>query len=371
VDAAIATWSMRQAPLHRNRAHTPSASKKDPPIPAHTCAHYLLDFGTHLLGYASVALMVFTIGLAAYAVIAIAGGPVAITIAVAVLSVVIIVLEWYLHGRLICLGNDPRNCAIVGMVVRHGPSDPSVGEKYGDDDYTMNILLAPGPLTLNEDKTMYWQEPQGHLVAENPKILNINKHYPQSGKDLNYVKYLHCEFEGDGIRERLDALYGIVATLLIAVWVPGFWIVSIILGLLLLFGKGLFGSKGQPGSGTPLDVGVNPGSLEGRAVVVVTGAWIYDSGHEGWNEIHPVKSCQVIGHLKPDEGWDTFRYLDKATNLEFALDAKENVERFRDFWCGMLKGAQDAEDGGNREDPANDWVIHPLVDGCKPPPVIL
>lgn len=235
----------------------------------------------------------------------------------------------------------------------------------------MDIMLAPGPLTLDEDKTEYWNEPQGHLVAENPKILNINKHYPQSGKDLKYVKYLHCEFEGSGIRDRLDALYGIVATLLAALIIPGFWIVSIILGLLLLLGKGLFGSQGQPESGTPLDVGVEPGSLSGRAVVVVAGDWIYDSGHEGWNEIHPVKACQVIGHLKPEETWEAFRYLDKGTNLEFALDTKENVERFRDFWCGMLKDAQDAEEGGNREDPANDWVIHPLVDGCKPPPVIL
>jgi hypothetical protein len=140
--------------------------------------------------------------------------------------------------------------------------------------------------------------------------------------------------------------------------------------LLLIFGKGIFGSKGQPGSGTPLDVGVNPGSLDGGAVVVVTGSWIYDSGHEGWNEIHPVTSCQVIGYL-PLEGWAGFKYTDKATNLEFSLDTVDNVVRFRDFWCGMLKGAQEAEEGGNRDDPANDWVIHPLVDGCKPPPIIL
>jgi hypothetical protein len=27
--------------------------------------------------------------------------------------------------------------------------------------------------------------------------------------------------------------------------------------------------------------------------------------------------------------------------------------------------AQDTEDGGNREDPSQNWVIHPLVDGCQ------
>ena len=226
--------------------------------------------------------------------------------------------------------------------------------------------MAPGPLTDSELEEEYWKEPQGHLVAENAKILNINKHYP----DRKYVKFLHCEFEGSGIHDRLNALYGIVATLLAALLIPGFWIVSIILGLLLIFGKGIFGSKGQPGSGTPLDVGVNPGSLDGGAVVVVTGSWIYDSGHGGWNEIHPITACQVIGYLGPD-GWKGFVYTDEDTQLKFTLDTVDNVVRFREFWCGMLKGAQDAEDAGNRDDPVNDWVIHPLVDGCKPPPIIL
>ncbi|MBR1121746.1 hypothetical protein JQ628_09515 [Bradyrhizobium lablabi] len=328
--------------------------------------HYVLDFGTHLLGYAQLVLFALSVGFAAFAIITIAGGPVAIIAVLAFLTVWISVLLWYLHGRLICLGPDDRNCAIIGAVKSHGQSDPSWGEKYGDDDYTMNLWLAPGPLTDSEPEEEYWKAPQGHLVAENPEILNINKHYP----DRKYVKFLHCEFEGSGIHDRLNALYGIVATLLAALLIPGFWIVSIILGLLLIFGKGIFGSKGQPGSGTPLDVGVNPGSLDGGAIVVVAGSWIYDSGHEGWNEIHPVMACQVIGHL-PADGWKGFVYTDEDTQLQFTLDTVDNVVRFREFWCGMLKGAQDAEDGGNRDDPANDWVIHPLVDGCKPPPIIL
>src|SRR5262249_53135621 len=104
---------------------------------------------------------------------------------------------------------------------------------------------------------------------------------------------------------------------------------------------------------------------------VITGDWIYDSGHAGWNEIHPVKSCQVIGHLNPDDGWKNFVYHDKGTGLDFRLDTKEKVERVSAFWCGMLKGAQDAEESGNTDDTANDGVSDPLVDGCKPPLVIL
>ena len=32
--------------------------------------------------------------------------------------------------------------------------------------------------------------------------------------------------------------------------------------------------------------------LKNGDMVVVTGDWIYDSGHAGWNEIHAVHSCQ-------------------------------------------------------------------------------
>jgi hypothetical protein len=328
--------------------------------------HYVLDLGTHLLGFASIALLALTIGFVAYAIIAIAGGPIAITAAVAVLTLWISIYLWYLHGRLICLGPDNRTCAIIGVVRSHGQSDPSWGEKYGDDDYTMNLWLAPGPINDDAPEQEYWQAPQGHLIAENQKILNLNKHYP----DRKYLKYLHCEFEGSGIHDRLMALYGIVATLLLSLVVPGFWIVSIILGLLLVFGKGIFGTKGQEGSGTPLDVGVRPGSLEGGAVVVVTGSWIYDSGHGGWNEIHPVMACQVIGYL-PAEGWAGFSYTDPQTQQVFPTATPDDVLRLSEFWCGVLKGATKAEDEGNRNDPSHAWVIHPLIDGCTPPPIIL
>lgn len=326
--------------------------------------NYVVDFSTRLYGFTQLILFALTVGFAAFAIITIAGGPAAIIIVLAFLTIWISVLLWYLHGRLICLG--PTSCAIVGSVYSHKQSDPSWGKKYGDDDYTVNILLAPGPLTLDAPIGDYLKPPQGHLVEQNQKILNINRGYG----DNKYQKYLHCELEGRGIRDRLDALYGIYATLLIALAVPYFWIVSIILGLLLIFGKGLFGEQGQPGSGTPLDVGVAPGRLDGDAVVVIRGRWIYDSGHDGWNEIHPVTAMQVIGHLT-DTGWSGFVFKDEATKQEFKLDTVENVELFQKFWCGMLDNADEAEEGGSRDDPKNDWGIHPGVDGCKPPPVIL
>jgi len=103
----------------------------------------------------------------------------------------------------------------------------------------------------------------------------------------------------------------------------------------------------------------------------VQGEWIYDSGHTGWNEIHPVRACQVIGHLDKGQTWSDFEFTDLSTNTVFKLDTAVNVETFRSFWCGALAGANGAEGGGNRSDPANGWGLHPLVDGCKPPDIIV
>jgi hypothetical protein len=329
-----------------------------------------VDLGINPVGVSNLLLLFFTAGIIALVVIFVAGGPVGITLGIAFVTFLIFLLYWWLNGRLICLGDDPKHCAIIGMVIGHGPSDPAIGEKYGDNDYTMNILLARGPLGINEDKQDYWSAWQGDLVAENPAILSIGKGYPQSGDDLNHLKALHCEFEGDGIRTILDALYGALAALLLALAIPGFWLVAIAIALLAFLRKIVFADPGDPGSGTPLDIDSSLGSLDRGNVVVVQGEWIYDSGHEGWNEIHPVRDCQIIGSIGPG-GWDTFTYRDQSTGFEVTLNSDENLQKLKDFWCGMLQVAHAAEEGGSRDDPVNDWGIHPLVDGCKKPDIIL
>jgi hypothetical protein len=332
-----------------------------------------VDFGVNPVGISNLFLLAFAAGLVAFAVIAIAGGPVAITIAIALVTAFIVFLLWWLNGRLICLPDDTKHCAIIGMVLDHGPSDPAIGEKYGDNDYTMNLMLARGPLDLNEDKQIYCSAAQGELVAEHPAIHSIGKGYPQSGGDLNHLKALHCEFEGDGIRSLLDAFYAILAILIAALWISGFLVVvylaiAFILALLALDGA-LGAGPGGPGAGTPLDIDPSLGSLDRRDVVVVTGEWIYDSGHAGWNEIHPVRDCQIIG--RGLESWDTFKFKDQSTGFEVTLDSDANFQLLRDFWCGMLKDAHEAEEKGSRDDPVNGWGIHPLVDGCKKPIIIL
>ncbi len=327
-----------------------------------------VDLGVNPVGISQIILLALTFGFIAFAVIAIVGGPAAIIAAIALVSAIITYLNWWLFGRLICLGDDPRNCAIIGMVRSHGPSNPT--EKLGDNDYTMNIFLAPGPLNPDEPKETYWAAPQGHLVAENAAVFSTGRGYVQDGKNLKYLKGLHCEFEGDGIRNLLDAAYGALAVLLAALVIPGFWIVAAIIALLAIL-RQIFGDPGAPGSGNPLDIDPSLGVLDRGHVVVVKGVWIYDSLHGGWNEIHAVHDCQIVGRVEEETGWAGFSYTDLSTGTTFTLDTVENVERFRSFWCGALKDAEDAEEGGNRDNPEHDWGIHPDVDGCKKPDIIL
>src|SRR5215207_1705109 len=85
-----------------------------------------VDLGINPVGISYILLLVFTLGVGAFAVITIAGGPVAITIAIALVLAIIAILYRWLNGRLICLGQDPKHCAIIGMVLNHSASDPSI-----------------------------------------------------------------------------------------------------------------------------------------------------------------------------------------------------------------------------------------------------
>jgi len=35
-----------------------------------------------------------------------------------------------------------------------------------------------------------------------------------------------------------------------------------------------------------------------HAADLVSGTWVYDSAHEGWNEIHPIKKCLRLGTVR-------------------------------------------------------------------------
>jgi hypothetical protein len=285
----------------------------------------------------------------------------AILLAIVLVLEIIAFLTWWLEGRLICLNEAERNCAIIGRVTSASLSDAFKG---GDDDFTMNLLLAPG---------------QDHLLAINPKIINIGRGYTTKEK---YLTQLHCEFEGDGIYQIREYMYVILALLTLAFYLP--WPLDLIVSA-LAFLIGLFGAikdfrspANAPNPGNPLDVDENLGTLNGGDLVVVKGEWIYDSLHAGWHEIHPVRHCEIIleAHdIFVPEGetldWPHYRVFNPATGVAVDFTSASSVESYRQVWCGLIRDGENAEEGGSRDDPKNGWEIHPLVDGCKPPIIIL
>jgi hypothetical protein len=311
---------------------------------------------------------------------------------------------WYLNGRLVCLGNrftctgqngnpvplpDNQECAIgvIGSPGHSGLFRPRISglnpSKWGDDDSTMDILLAPGPTTLDDPNLNdYWNQVQGYLITDNADIGNIGLGYVQSGDDLDYVKFLHCEFEGSGIQDFLDWLLEILAFLLailaVQAFVPGGTAIIALLAILaalltLLAGVNLFtGVLNPTASGDPTDVSPSLGNLQAGDIVMVSGNWIYDSGHAGWNEIHAVHNCQKIAEIvsvnNPD-GTQTWSWpSDIGGGLGLATPGQ--VTAARSQFCCAVGSATGAVKGGSTTDPANNWVIHPLIDGCKKPPVI-
>lgn len=350
------------------------------------------DLSVGLVGKANNLLQLLTIGFLAYLAIAVAGGPAGLIILLAIVLEAIAILRWYLYGRLICLGEDSRNCAVIGVLRGHSPSDPAWGEKYGDNDYNINLLLAPlGPAgftSINDmPRSAFSGPPQGHLVEENTKITSIPRAYPKDGEeDVNHQKLLHCEFEGSGIFDLLNIAYVALAMILAllaivaltsfpggpALWLALAFVLALFAALLNLLFNTEPGPEVDPTAGNPLDVDPSLGNLMKGDVIVLRGGWIFDSGHKGWNEIHPVRHGQKIGFLADEQTWKDFSYTDPETGRVFALQTEDDFVIFRAHWCEALDDARDAVDGGNRENPEHDWGIHPTVDGClAQPPVIL
>jgi hypothetical protein len=291
-----------------------------------------------------------------------------ILITVAIVAVVdfIVYLNWCLYGRLICLADEPI-CSIIGMVHSIEPPDPE--GKGGDDDYSINVLLAPGPISDMENIDEYQKPPQGYLVAESPKLSGI-RGYVQNGSSLLYMKALHCEFEGNGIRVLLDEFYVVLGILIFSLFFPAAAIIALFIALVALL-TNIFLSEHVPNDvGTPLDIDASLGVLDAGYFVVLKGIWVYDSNHTGWNEIHPVEDCRIIATPGQAKEFKDLSFTDN-TGAVLTLESPDNVKTYLEIQCGAIKRAEDAQNGGSRDKPEHDWGIHPSVDGCKPPDIIL
>jgi hypothetical protein len=345
------------------------------------------------------------------------------------------VINYILYGKLVCLGGD--RCAI-GWIVEIEP----VGYKKSfaenmDDDYTLNVLLAPSSLLDFErdagafdnklgdsgDAAAHQRavvarrtakvlghitahaEVQGDLLGElfgadmpeprGPADFFGHRHGyytwfegPQIGSrflddDENQVHVpltkslkgqfpvpvLHAECEGSRAKTLLDVLDNFPPGLgfVCEIWLIGPIVCAIVSALLAPLILGLLAiAWAAADAGDPADVG--DGTIAVGDLVVLKGRWVWDAGHSGYNELHPLKTLQKIP--VPASGadpWSDFKSFDS----------------FREEWCSKVTEAPWSELPGlkpqgmtpeqetiwdNQQQPENDWELHPYVDGSKPPP---
>ena len=334
---------------------------------------------------------------------------------------------WWLYDRLICL--DGEVCAIGLLGVPEPPSGKKDFDKF-DTDFSINLVLAPhdiqelpagypasvpAPPAGIDPKDYYEKEfrkalhrqiaddgIQGNLIKEQPTTTDtkwqFEGYFNKVGGSTalhHHQPYLHAEFEGGGIYKLLQALYVLapIATataIVCSIPVLG-WVACAILGAITaaIAIAGVVNALNDTGAPTVVDpkTGAATDQLHpGRDILLVHGTWVYDSAHEGWNEVHPIKVCQLVGtanYLAGDKvDWDDAIADFMVAAGKWRVDlSKPGVRAFlkdsgapapqdwRDWvraWCDGVKSASSPETVDHQGRPENIWHIHPVIDGCQP-----
>lgn len=306
---------------------------------------------------------------------ALALGPGVLAALMIPLMAIIAYCRWWLYDRLVCLGGDV--CA-VGRLLNVEPPEGKSGLDKFDTDYSINLLLAPHDLYAQQ-KDIEDDGIQGHLIKNQQPIVDAgldfagekSKYPPDDPKES---AVLHCEFEGGGVYKLMLACLAalgytaaalVAAVIICSIPVIG-WIACLIVSLIFaaitaaIVGMGM--ANALDDKGNPNHVNANLGTLEqGADLLVVQGTWVYDSAHEGWNEIHPIKQCRRIGKWAGSWEKSYAALKDIAPSLP-AVD----VRIFVQYWCDALAAVDLPATRTNQARPENQWEVHPLVDGCRP-----
>lgn len=303
---------------------------------------------------------------------------------IAALSAVIAYCLWWLYDRLICLGGDV--CA-VGFVLTVETPDEKSGLDSFDTDYSLNLVLPPDGVGTTQAEAE--SSPLlGTLVKETSDVANysfLGYHLPFQGDLVTHFSNgdpyggqyttacLHAEFEGGGVYDLLQSCQAALALATAAAVTCSIPIIGWIACLILSIAAGVVTLAGIANAlndkGNPTDVNPNLMPIhaaaapdgDGADILALKGTWVYDSAHEGWNEIHPIKQCQKVGRMIGQQ-WKEIQVSDDPKDVLSINDLGAYVH----LWCSMLDGPNDPGTIANQSLPQNQWVIHPLVDGCEP-----
>jgi hypothetical protein len=313
------------------------------------------------------------------------GSVIVISLLIFALYAMVTYCDWWLKHRLVCLDGDNNHCAI-GFVTLFEPPEQKTGFDSFDTDFSMNIGLVGTWFGDTNLDTISDIPPYGYLLEDkranhfnsvltsfpltgensfgdldppgNPKKIQNDTKSPYYNQP--YMKTLHVEFEGGGVATLRKWLLALIAFLVLADAVAlacstGLFewacvLLAILFQLLLLGGPAAIFSaladKANPG-----EIDKALGSLALGDVVLVYGRWVYDSGHAndrvGWNEIHPIRHCQIIRNGPFRGDWAT-------------LDPTDIYA-----WCKAVGDAVSGPVKADQQKPENGWDIHPLVDGCS------
>jgi hypothetical protein len=317
-------------------------------------------------------------------------------------------LDYMLNKKLVCLDGD--RCALGRVVGFETVEDKSFPDSV-DNDFSINLMLYPSSLgdfvgkSLDEGWEQAKQELQGDLIAEQadmpePREMEGNKRciaYPMAPVDIVdayaiggfntmiplkegvSVPIFHLECEGSRIHDLLKTLQDIQSLGLggsfCKIPIIG-WVICAIAKVFLapIIAIALVIAWFAADDGNPSDARTDPeaGALGLGDLIVVTGRWTWDGGHQGWNELHPVKSIQKAGNPAdyPTDPETLIRRWCERTSEAPPPD--------RDGPAGAPQGMtpQQQATWDAQRDPANRWVLHPAIDGCRrpeqddePPPV--
>ena len=357
--------------------------------------------------------------------------------AIPLLLTIIGYCNWWLYDRLVCLGGDKCAIGLLGAV--EPPSSKSGFDRF-DSDYSINLVLAPHQyqelppdyLTTPAPPPVPGEDPkaaaekrfkealhrqiaddglQGGLIKEtnttgDRKTITGAKRYSFQGYfstiggwsvKYHHQAYLHCEFEGAGILKLLNAAeaalaFATAAAVVCAIPVFG-WIacaiLSVIAAVIALVGiANALSDEGKPSVFDPATGKTTSDLHPQQDILFVKGTWVFDTAHEGWNEIHPIKDCQLVAKaswLRADVvDWDAAiaSYLvsigrwqwDATDPLHLKPIKVDGPPKPPDWtawvkeWCDSVESGSNALTIDNQARPENKWEVHPEVDGCRPAP---
>jgi len=293
-----------------------------------------------------------------------------------------------------------------------------------DNDYAMNVMLAPFDMMAfgdsaqtNLDIATKPTQPQGDLLSRQSDMPKFNGYFRTMivtlsdkkyrawtdvvGRDYGWtgiigpdqqkawskyvfdnawllpekrsVPVLHCEFEGTRIKDVLDATntfdFGggwckknfftkfvckVVQTLLSPV-------------LLIVIAKAWAGAT----DGDPADALEGGGTISSKDQVIAGGRWAFDGAHDGYNEFHATRIVQKVAYIPKDPaGFSDYyaRWCDQLSKVPHTDPAGNSPPGStpKNAPPGPPLTPKQRETSDNQQQPENQWVLHPAVDGCEP-----